>query len=45
MQIVREDLCRPAGLASIGLKLFNLSVLAARPYPETARALAGTESS
>ncbi|QNP41655.1 SPFH domain-containing protein [Lysobacter solisilvae (ex Woo and Kim 2020)] len=42
VQTVREGLRRPDGLASLGLELVNLAVLAVRPNPETARALEAT---
>ena len=42
VQSVRDGLRRPDGLASLGLELVNLAVLAVRPNPETARALEST---
>lgn len=42
VETVRLGLQRPDGLASLGLELVNLSVLAVRPNPETARALEAT---
>jgi hypothetical protein len=39
VQVVRQGLQRPDGLASLGLELVNLSILAVKPNPETARAL------
>lgn len=39
VQIVRQGLQRPDGLQSLGLELVNLSILAVKPNPETARAL------
>lgn len=42
VQTVREGLRLPDGLASLGLELVNLSILAVRPSPETARALEAT---
>lgn len=42
VQTVGEGLRRPEGLASLGLELVNLSVLAVKPNPETARALEAT---
>lgn len=38
-QAVLEGLQHPDGLATLGLELTNLSILAIRPTPETARAL------
>lgn len=38
-QSVLQGLQRPDGLAALGLELTNLSILAIRPTPETARAL------
>lgn len=42
VQNVRDGLRRPDGLASLGLELVNLAVLAVRPNPETSRALEST---
>lgn len=42
VQTVRDGLRQPDGLASLGLELVNLSILAVRPNPETARALEAT---
>jgi SPFH domain / Band 7 family len=39
VQVVRQGLQRADGLSSLGLELVNLSVLAVKPNPETARAL------
>ncbi|KLD64403.1 SPFH domain-containing protein [Dyella japonica] len=39
VQVVRQGLQRPDGLPSLGLELVNLSILAVKPTPETARAL------
>jgi hypothetical protein len=39
VQAVRQGLQRPDGLPSLGLELVNLSILAVKPNPETARAL------
>lgn len=39
VQVVRQGLQRSDGLASLGLELVNLAVLAVKPNPETARAL------
>lgn len=39
VQVVRQGLQRPDGLPSLGLELVNLSILAVKPNPETARAL------
>lgn len=39
VQVVRQGLQRPDGLASLGLELVNLAILAVKPNPETARAL------
>lgn len=42
VQRVREGLRGAEGLPSLGLELVNLSILAVRPNPETARALEAT---
>lgn len=42
VQTVRDGLRRPEGLASLGLELVNLAVLAVKPNPETSRALEAT---
>lgn len=42
VQTVREGLRGSEGLPALGLELVNLSVLAVRPNPETARALEAT---
>lgn len=39
VQVVRQGLQRPDGLPGLGLELVNLSILAVKPNPETARAL------
>ena len=39
VQVVRQGLQHPDGLQSLGLELVNLSILAVKPNPETARAL------
>ncbi len=39
VQVVRNGLQQTDGLASLGLELVNLSILAIKPNPETARAL------
>ena len=39
VQVVRQGLQRADGLPSLGLELINLSILAVKPNPETARAL------
>jgi hypothetical protein len=39
VQIVRRGLQQPDGLPGLGLDLVNLSILAVKPNPETARAL------
>jgi hypothetical protein len=39
VDVVREGLLHAGGLPSLGLELVNLSILAVRPNPETARAL------
>ena len=39
VQVVRQGLQRADGLSSLGLELVNLSILAVKPNPETARAL------
>jgi hypothetical protein len=42
VQSVREGLCRPDGLPSLGLELVSLAILAIKPTPDTARALEAT---
>jgi hypothetical protein len=42
VQVVRQGLQRADGLASLGLELVNLSILAVKPNPDTARALEST---
>lgn len=39
VQVVRQGLQRQEGLPGLGLELVNLSILAVKPNPETARAL------
>ncbi len=42
VQAVRDGLRQPDGLASLGLELVSLAVLAIKPTPDTARALEAT---
>ena len=39
VEVVRQGLQKPDGLLALGLELVNLSILAVKPNPETARAL------